>query len=140
MLEKTFAVLLSIAAVYAACGVVVAALFLARWCKSFDPSAKDGTWGFRVLIVPGVVALWPVIVAKVLALRRGGGAGGEAETPVSPGTLRRNHGFAFLALALVAPLLFAIALIWRAPEIPRSGGVPPPSNTNGAGTAPLPAP
>ncbi|MGB8166725.1 MAG: hypothetical protein WCF18_04490 [Chthoniobacteraceae bacterium] len=137
MIEQVFAVLLNVAAVYAGCGLIVAVLFLALWCSSFDPSAKGGTWGFRVLIVPGIIALWPVILAKVLAVRRGGSAQGPAETPVRQETFRRNHGFTFLALAILGPLLFAVALIWRAPEIPRSGGVPPPASANGAETAPL---
>lgn len=137
MIEQTFSVLVNVAAIYAACGLIVAVLFLARWCKSFDPSAMDGSWGFRVLIVSGIIALWPVILAKVLSVRRGGSAQGPAETPVRQETLRRNHGFAFLVLAIIGPLLFAVALIWRAPEIPRSGGVPPPTSTNRAGTAPL---
>jgi hypothetical protein len=117
MIENVFAALLSVAAAYAACGVVVAALFLARWCKMFDPSAIGGTWGFRVLIVPGIVALWPVILAKVLSVRRGGSAQGPAETPVRAETLRRNHGIAFIALAILGPLLFAVALVWRAPRL-----------------------
>lgn len=117
MIEHLFAVLVNVAAVYAGCGVIVAVLFLARWCQSFDPAAAEGSWGFRVLIVPGIIALWPVILAKVLTVRRRGSAQGSAETPVRQETLRRNHGVAFLALAIIGPLLFAVALIWRAPRL-----------------------
>ena len=117
MIESVFTVLVNVAAVYVACGVLVAALFLARWCKTFDPSAAHGSCGFRVLVVPGIIALWPVILVKVRAVARGGSAAGEAGTPVQPEMLRRNHGLAFIALALVAPLLFAVALIWRAPRL-----------------------
>lgn len=117
MIEQTLSVLLNVATVYAGCGLIIAVLFLARWCKSFDPSAMDGSWGFRVLIVPGIIALWPVILAKVLSVRRGGSAQGPAETPVRQETLRRNHGLAFIVLAIVGPLLFAVALIWRAPRL-----------------------
>ncbi len=116
MIEQAFSVLVNVAAIYAACGLIVAVLFLAR-CKSFDPSAADGSWGFRVLIVPGIIALWPVILLKVRAVRRGGSAQGPAETPVRQETLRRNHGLAFIVLAIVGPLLFAVALIWRAPRL-----------------------
>ncbi|MFN0128138.1 MAG: hypothetical protein ACKV19_15790 [Verrucomicrobiales bacterium] len=117
MIENLFAVLLDVVAAYVACGLVVAVLFLARWYKTFDPSAIGGTWGFRVLIVPGVVALWPVILAKVLRVRRSGSAQGPAETPVPPEALRRNHRIAFIALAILGPLLFAVALVWRAPSL-----------------------
>jgi hypothetical protein len=117
MLENVFAVLLIIAAAYARCGLLVAVLFLVRWHQSFDPSAREGTWGFRALVAPGVIALWPVILARVLAVRCGGSAEGKAESPVSSEALRRNHGYAVIALAIVGPLLFAVALIWRAPQL-----------------------
>ena len=117
MIETAFAILLNVAAIYAGCGLLFAVLFLVLWCKSFDPSAASGTWGFRVLIVPGLVALWPLMLAKVLAVRRGGSAQGPAETPVSSETLRRNHSIAFITLAILGPLLFAVALIRRAPRL-----------------------
>lgn len=117
MIEMVFKVLLTAAALYAGCGLLVAVTFLSRWCRSFDPSARDGSWGFRLLIVPGLVALWPVILAKVLRVRRSGSAQRPAETPVRPETLRRNHGIAFIALAILGPLLFAVALVWRAPSL-----------------------
>ena len=117
MIERAFTLLLEIAAAYAGCGLLLAVVFLAQWCKTFDPSAAGGTWGFRALIVPGVVALWPVILVKVFTMRRGN----DAETPIATETLRHHHGFAFIALAILGPLLFVVALIWRAPEIPRSG-------------------
>jgi hypothetical protein len=117
VIEQTFSALVSLAAVYAGCGLIVAVVFLARWCKSFDPSATDGTWGFRLLIVPGIIVLWPMILAKVRTIRSGGTAQGPAETPFRQEMLRRNHGLAFMALAIVGPLLFAVALIWRAPRL-----------------------
>ena len=117
MIETVFAVLVKVAAVHVACGLLVAVLFLVRWRKTFDPSAAHGSWGFRVLVVPGIVALWPLILLKVRAVARGGSAQGPAETPVGQGTLRRNHGFACIALAILGPLLFAVALIWRAPRL-----------------------
>ena len=117
MIESVFTVLVNMTAVYVACGLVVTVLFLARWCKTFDPSAAHGSWGFRVFVVPGIIALWPLILVKVRAVARGGSAAGEAETPIRPETLRCNHGLAFIGLAIVAPLLFAVALIWRAPRL-----------------------
>ncbi|NNE69548.1 MAG: hypothetical protein HKN29_04200 [Rhodothermales bacterium] len=35
-----------------------------------DPDVRGGSWGFRVLITPGVIALWPLILGS---LRRQGG-------------------------------------------------------------------
>ncbi|MEP6669031.1 MAG: hypothetical protein ABJF10_07765 [Chthoniobacter sp.] len=116
MLEHFFSVLLLIAAVYLGCGALVAAFFFVGWCRRFDPSAREGSWGFRVLIAPGVVALWPVILAKVVRLQRNQKVEGEAETPISPEALRRNHALAFVVLAILAPVIFAVVLASRAPR------------------------
>ena len=51
--------LVTVAGVYVALGVLVAVPFTIVGVGRIDPAAEDGTWGFRVLIVPGVVALWP---------------------------------------------------------------------------------
>jgi hypothetical protein len=58
------------AAVYLAVGVVFAVPFVARWVGRLDPDAAPGTCGFRVLIVPGVVALWPLLGSRLASGRR----------------------------------------------------------------------
>lgn len=53
--------------VYAALGVAFAGWFLARGAARLDPAAASaGVW-FRLIIAPGVVALWPVLARRVLA-------------------------------------------------------------------------
>lgn len=117
MNDSIFALILKLAGLYACLGFCVAVVFVSIRSGRFDPAAASGTWGFRLLIIPGIVALWPVILAKVLAVRRGRGAEGGAEWPVSPESLRRRHALAFVALLVAGPLLFAAALIWRAPRL-----------------------
>ncbi|MDE2652725.1 MAG: hypothetical protein OXI71_02825 [Gemmatimonadota bacterium] len=51
-------------AVYGAAGAVFAVPFALRGAGAIDPAARGGTWGFRVLTVPGVVALWPLMLVK----------------------------------------------------------------------------
>lgn len=51
-------------AVYGAAGAVFAVPFALRGAGAIDPAAKGGTWGFRVLTLPGVVALWPLMLVK----------------------------------------------------------------------------
>ena len=116
MIERVFAGLVYAADIYATVGLIVALLFIARWRKTFDPSAADGSWGFCVLVVPGIVALWPVIVRKVIAVSRGGTAEGDAESPVAAEKLRRNHQQSFVALAFAIPVIFVVALALRAPR------------------------
>ena len=52
--------------IYAAIGVVFAVAFSARGVERVDPAAEGGTWGFRVLIVPGSAALWPWLLRRWL--------------------------------------------------------------------------
>ena len=48
--------------VYLFIGVVVALLFVWRGAALVDPRAKGATLGFRIVILPGCVALWPVLL------------------------------------------------------------------------------
>ena len=56
--------LVLVVGIYSALGLLFAVPFVARGVKRIDPSAVEGTWGFRLLIVPGVVALWPLMLAR----------------------------------------------------------------------------
>lgn len=52
--------------IYTGLGLVIA-LFLAFFAiGKLDPAAKDGTWGFRLLIIPGLVALWPLMLMRLV--------------------------------------------------------------------------
>ncbi len=52
---------------YAALGLIFAVPFVSKGAGRIDPSAREGTWGFRVLIFPGVVALWPLLARRWLS-------------------------------------------------------------------------
>lgn len=49
---------------YALLGLLFALPFVLRGAGAVDPSARQGTWGFRLLIVPGVVAFWPLLAYR----------------------------------------------------------------------------
>jgi len=51
---------------YLLLGVVFAVPFAFRWVNRIDPVAARGTLGFRLLIVPGSVLLWPLVISRVL--------------------------------------------------------------------------
>jgi hypothetical protein len=57
-------VLVAIAGIYLSLGALFAAPFVVRGVERIDPVAKSGTWGFRVLIVPGVMLLWPLLAQR----------------------------------------------------------------------------
>lgn len=46
---------------YAVLGFLFAVAFGARGAAAVDPAAREAGWGFRVLIAPGVAALWPLL-------------------------------------------------------------------------------
>lgn len=52
---------------YGAAGAVFAAVFLWKGVAKVDAGARGAGVGFRLLIAPGCVALWPVLA---LAWRR----------------------------------------------------------------------
>lgn len=51
---------------YAAVGFVFACVFVIFVVDNYDSSAKDAPKGFRILILPGVAALWPVFAVRLL--------------------------------------------------------------------------
>ncbi len=54
---------------YALIRVLVAALFLCVGIGRISPEAK-GSYLFRLLILPGVVGLWPVVLWRWIELER----------------------------------------------------------------------
>ena len=51
-------------AVYAAAGLVFALPFLRKGAARLDPAAEGVSVATRLLWLPGVVALWPVLLVK----------------------------------------------------------------------------
>jgi len=70
-------------AAYAALGLVFAGAFIARGVTAIDHNARTGApLGFRLLILPGSAALWPLLLRHWLRARR---AGASAQTPAQTG-------------------------------------------------------
>ena len=59
--------LVNIVAIYLAVGIVFAIAFVWKGVGKIDPSAVEGTLGFRLLILPGAAALWPILARRWLA-------------------------------------------------------------------------
>ena len=56
--------LVRILGVYAAIGLLFAFPFVFRGVNRIDPVAEGGSWGFRLIILPGVVAFWPMLLRR----------------------------------------------------------------------------
>ncbi len=50
--------------VYAGLGLLFAVAFVLRGAARIDPQADGGSWGFRLAILPGVAALWPLLARR----------------------------------------------------------------------------
>ena len=85
---------------YGAIGAVVALWFLLGRIERDDTMAR-GAYGFRPLLVPGLVMLWPLVVWRVMAPL------GEAHT------FRRGHLVVWGWLAVLLPLVLLGAMALR---------------------------
>ena len=56
--------LVTAAGLYAAAGLLFAIPFVVRGAGRIDPQARAGSRGFRLLILPGVVAFWPLLARR----------------------------------------------------------------------------
>jgi hypothetical protein len=64
MITAAFLLLLG---AYLACGVMFAIPFALVGVKKIDPHAAHGSWGFRLLVIPGTMALWPLLLRRWLS-------------------------------------------------------------------------
>jgi hypothetical protein len=58
--------LLWLAGGYGAAGLLFAVAFAAVGAARLDPAARGASPGFRILVVPGAAALWPVLLRRWL--------------------------------------------------------------------------
>ena len=66
-------VIVFFALAYVLCGLAVGVPFVLRGVDRVDASAQGASLGFRLLILPATVALWPLMVTKWIMARRPGG-------------------------------------------------------------------
>ena len=57
-------VLLNAAFAYVALGLLFAAAFVSIGITAVDPVARGASTGFRLMIFPGVTALWPLFLVR----------------------------------------------------------------------------
>lgn len=51
-------------AIYGTSGALFAIVFLVAGVTRIDPAAEHATWGFRLIIAPGVVLWWPLLAVR----------------------------------------------------------------------------
>lgn len=55
---------LILALLYLVAGLVFAFFFLGKGIEKVDPAAHGSGRGFRLIILPGTIALWPLLLKK----------------------------------------------------------------------------
>jgi hypothetical protein len=70
--------LVRLGSAYFLLGLLFAVPFVTRWAGRLDPVAREATRGFRVLVFPGSVALWPILAFRLLR--------GDTAPPIEPST------------------------------------------------------
>jgi len=56
---------------YLTIGLLFSIVFVARFIDRLDESAQGASWTFRLMIIPGSIALWPLLLINVQKARRG---------------------------------------------------------------------
>ena len=57
-------IILIIVAVYLLLGVLFVIPFLMKGLNKVDEGAHGSTIGFKIIIIPGVIVFWPVLLSK----------------------------------------------------------------------------
>ena len=101
-------------AAYLVAGAVFAAWSHARGLDPGDTDVANGSWGFRAVVTPGLVALWP------LFLRRGLGEADPrtAHDPRPRPHVKRLQPILALAATLLALAVLVLAAVLRPDHLP----------------------
>jgi hypothetical protein len=62
ILEMIFTIIL----IYLLCGLIFAFPFVVKGAAAIDETAHKSTLGFRLIIIPGTMVFWPVLLKKWL--------------------------------------------------------------------------
>jgi hypothetical protein len=57
-------IILIVAGIYLLSGVLFVVPFLIKGLTKVDEGAHGGTIGFKIIIIPGVIVFWPVLLSK----------------------------------------------------------------------------
>jgi hypothetical protein len=65
-------IIFMMAVLYLAAGVLFAVFFLNKGIQKIDTAAHGSGWGFRLIILPGVIVFWPVLLNKWRKVKKSG--------------------------------------------------------------------
>jgi len=63
-------ILLVIAGIYLFAGLVFAIPFVIKGVNKIDEGAHGSKWGFRIIIIPGTIVFWPLLLKRWLKVSK----------------------------------------------------------------------
>jgi hypothetical protein len=63
-------IILAFAALYLLFGLLFAILFVSKGVKKVDEGANGGSIGFRIIIIPGTMVFWPLLLKKWITIKK----------------------------------------------------------------------
>lgn len=70
MSEQIVTVILMVIAAFLSAGILFSVFFLARGLKVVDEGAHGSSIGFRIIIIPGIIVFWPMLLRKWIRAER----------------------------------------------------------------------
>jgi len=122
-------ILLLALAAWLTVGLAVALWLHAGRLAKLDPGMAGAGLAFRILITPGIMALWPLLLRNVGKAGRGLPAHPDPDRPVPAARLRARHGVWIKAIAVAVPIACAAALVGRPAEPVAAQPIPEPLRT-----------
>jgi hypothetical protein len=63
-------IIFTVILIYLVCGLIFALAFVTRGAGKIDEGAKDSTIGFKIIIIPGTMVFWPILLNKWLRAKK----------------------------------------------------------------------
>ena len=120
MVTDFIRICLGVLAAYAVAGTLFALPFHWRGIGHLDPATRGSRLGFRILITPGIIVLWPCLAWRWVVSRPDATRPAGHQPWLDARCLRTWHRVSWQVLAVVVPVLVAAGLSFRPKAVPGS--------------------
>lgn len=64
IIENSITYMLWLFLLYISLGIIFCIAFLIKGIDTIDENVPGSSWGFKIIIIPGVILLWPALLKK----------------------------------------------------------------------------